>query len=251
MKSSPIAYNLLRDTPHYRRDAFTQGLKACGFVVENYPSGRPNKNDVLVIWNRYNMNEIYARQFEAVGAKVLVVENGYADIGEKVYAISIGQHHHGKRYEHHSDFNVPYVSGDYVLVCAQRGIGSELMRSPDSWEKKIQSLLKTKREIRIRYHPGKHPPKVSLDDDLHHAHACVIWSSSCGIEALRRGVPVIYDAPRWIGEESGIRWSKDLDVENLPHFPQYVGINRAMSNQFSIKQIITGQPMKDILWPSI
>jgi hypothetical protein len=88
---------------------------------------------------------------------------------------------------------------------------------------------------------------VLLTDDLDNAHACVIWSSSCGIEALKRNIPVIYDAPRWIGQESAIKWCDDLDVENLPKMPQTVGIIRALNNQFTVEQIASGKPMERIL----
>lgn len=250
-KSLPIAYNLLRDTPHYRHDAFTQGLKACGFRVERFMSGRPSKNDVLVIWNRYNQNDVYARQFEAVGATVLVIENGYYDIGQKTYAISRNQHHHPVLDGNAVTLNEPYRRGNHILICAQRGIGSDTMRSPDGWVQKMLSSIQTKREIRVRYHPGQNKPETSLSDDLMNAHACVIWSSSCGIEALKQRVPVIYDAPTWVGKESSIKWTENLDIENLPHLAQCHGINRAVANQFTIDEIVSGEPLKRILWPNI
>lgn len=243
MASSPTAYNLLRSDIHYRRDCFTQGLEAAGYKVRNNISQPPQAGDVLVIWNRYGSFEEQAEKFERAGARVLVVENGYLGFD---YAISLSQHHHGSIYEDFSFQDAEVKQGKHILICGQRGIGSKLMASPHRWAEKIAKELKTDREIRIRNHPAKN--KVApLDDDLKDCHACIIWSSCAGIRALQLGVPVIYAAPRWIAEKSAIPYYKEINLEKLPILSQVIGLSNAASNQFSLSEIKSGQPFRELL----
>ena len=73
------AYCLIREQPVYRADAFRKGLKRAGFrVLTDWPlMANVRRTDVLVIWNRYDNWHRLACQFEAIGATVLVAENGY------------------------------------------------------------------------------------------------------------------------------------------------------------------------------
>ena len=77
---------------------------------------------------------------------------------------------------------------------------------PPTWPEKTAERLRklTKREIRVRPHPGNSPAKKPLAEDLAGAHACIIWSSSAGVHALVAGVPVICEAPYWICKESQV-----------------------------------------------
>src|SRR5687767_5093077 len=83
----PRAFNLVRSEVHYRRDAINAGLKAVGYdLFSENQIGTPKPSDVLVIWNRYAGWDARARQFEAAGAAVVVVENGYIGRSENAYA---------------------------------------------------------------------------------------------------------------------------------------------------------------------
>lgn len=252
--SSPIAYSFIRDLPHYRSDAFKAGLRACGFEVCRGVPRDPLPGDVVVSWNRYQDADNLAKRAERIGASVLVAENGYFgqdSKGRRLYAISKNQHHHGGNKPKPHSWNVkPHQSnGSHILICAQRGIGSELMASPYNWHRKIERSLKsmTGRPIKIRLHPGRNAPSTSLADDLKNAHACVIWSSACGIEAMLEGVPVIYNAPRFIGETGAIKFNESLDIENLPQMPVKNALDYVSGNQYSVEQIATGQPFKELL----
>lgn len=248
-----IAYNLVRESPHYRREAFDAGLRACGYKVIHHTTRDPKPEDILVIWNRYGEWDDMARRFDKAGSKVLVAENGYYSPRQKSFAISIGQHHHGGNLPSTSEkvLSAPKI-GRHILICAQRGIGSPLMASPPEWAEKTAEFLRkiTNRPIRIREHPGKDAPRIPLSDDLQDCHACVVWSSAAGIEALINGVQVFYDAPRWIAERSAIRLScvknGSCDINMLYDFEK-AGILNAFSNQWTVEEVAAGWPFLQLI----
>lgn len=249
----PTAYCLIKPDPHYRRDAFDAGLRACGYMVSDVPPHRPVAGDVLVIWNRYGMNERLAVMFEAVGCPVIVVENGYwgaDEEGRQFYALSRGQHHHGGASVDLARLaNLPQpapwrTAGDHILVCGQRGIGSALMGSPDGWAERFADGLRTwtRRRVRVRQHPGRHAPAVPLTDDLVRAHAVVIWSSNCGVTALLAGIPVFCAAPQWIGLAA--TRSVKADIEDCFMGDRRPALERIASNQWSVAEIAAGAPFR-------
>lgn len=250
----PRALCLIRDLPHYRRDAFVTGLAAAGFEVKQ-GFFQPASGDVVVMWNRYGGNDEIASRFEAARAHVLVAENGYhgADAqGRRLYALSLGQHHHGGVSEiciNRARFAEPAPwrsRGDHLLVCGQRGIGSKLMRSPQEWiDGTIADRLAvmTRRPVRFRKHPGKGVPERPLADDLRGCHAVLVWSSAAGVEALLAGVPVFYAAPRWIAEKAAQPLSgADLEAPFLGDRTN--GLANALANQWSIDEIASGEAFR-------
>lgn len=251
MDSSPIAYNLIRSGDHYRQEAFSTGLERAGLRAKECISKGPRSQDVLVIWNRYGDFENRAKEFERAGARVVVVENAYIRHG-KSFALSLGQHHHGGIEVEPSHTLLHPAEGSHILVCAQRQIGSQMMKSPPEWAERTAERLKkhTKREIRIRQHPGKHPPAVHLAADLKDCHACVVWSSSCGVEALLRGVQVFHDAPRFIAEQSckslAEVWLGNADIDRAYGFTD-TGVRHAMANQWTLEQVASGQAFTKLL----
>ena len=134
---------LIREAPTYRRDASLNGLKAAGFQI--MPHGhKPTPGDLLVIWNRYAHYEAEALRFEAAGAAVIVMENGYlghhedeyrksfAVNGEQLYAMALW-HHNGAgrwpvgapgRWREQGITVQPWrKNGEHILVLPQRGFG--------------------------------------------------------------------------------------------------------------------------------
>lgn len=217
----PFATIAIREAPPYRRDAFAAGLTRLGYRIDLKPSRLCSPDDLLVMWNRREAYESMARAYEARGARVVVVENGYiAPPGKKTFAMALG-HHLGagswrvggpERFAAMGLELEPWRQrGEKIVVLAQRGIGERGVTQPPAWvAKTIEELRRrTKRPVELRRHPGlsKEDPRQAIAG----AHACVTWASGAGIKALAQGVPVFYGLPTWIG--AGAAWPLKCDLE--------------------------------------
>lgn len=247
----------IRPQPHYRREAFIAGLERAGYDLSQRAFS-PVRGDALVIWNRYGQFEREADQWERSGGLVIVAENGYIGKdaqGRQLYAISVPQHHHGLPTGSDDRFSALGIElkpwredGDYILICGQRGIGSVLMRSPPNWHVAMASRLAkiTEMPIRVRTHPGNNAPAVTLEEDLRHAYACVVWSSGSGVKALSLGVPVFFSAPRWICEGAALR-PECLDTPCREDDRRLAAFRRMAHCQFTVDEIASGLPFRRIL----
>lgn len=201
----PRALCLLPEGPNYRRQTFIKGLQAAGYEVVG--GFRPEPADILVQWNR--KQDLEARRFEAVGAKVLIVENGYFGKvwnDRKWFAISIG-HHAGagewrylgpERWDSWAVDLKPWKAGKEVVVLGQRGIGEPGVASPHGWAETVARKLGG----RVRPHPGKDAPQIALETDLTNARCVVTWASGAGLLSMALGTPVFHAFDRWIGREA-------------------------------------------------
>lgn len=255
---SSVAIVKVRKEPHYRRQAIESGLLRCGFALATSTKARQlRKGDWLVLWNRKaGVEEKEAEDWERRGGSVIVMENGYLQkVDKTMYAISVGQHNGAGWFPVGDEdrfsklgFEVKPlrmdVAGD-VLVCAQRGIGSSLMASPPGWDQKAAARLRKRFSVpvRVRTHPGNHTPKVPLKKDLAPAGLCVIWSSGSGVLALVEGVPVEYEAPRWVCEQI------DLWHKGCANFDEArrTALHRMSHGQWHVDEITTGEPFARIL----
>jgi hypothetical protein len=207
-----VAFNLVPPRFADNRDkAIEAGLRVCGYEVVSARQARPTaSDDVLVTWNLHlSGSEPSAEAFKAVGAKVIVCEEGYTRrLGpEKHFAMALDGHNGSgqwsprgpERWDRLGLKLQPYrEDGRHILVCSQRGMGSALMRQPRDWPQDVIRKLKhlTDRPIVHRPHPGKRFKDVeSLASQLKDCWAVVVWASNCGIAALLAGVPVFYEAP--------------------------------------------------------
>lgn len=257
----PTAICRIRKDPHYRSDAFVGGLRAAGYtVVERARASGPE--DLLVIWNRKASDEPEASRWEREGGTVLVAENGYLGKdkdGIQSYALSAHGHNgsgwwpegDGTRFAALGLTPAPFQwnAAGHILVCGQRGIGSKEMASPRGWhDDAAQRIAKVARSkpVRVRLHPGRHAAPVPLGDDLRGAWACAIWSSSSGVQALMKGIPVVYDAPHWICSGGAIRLR---DIERNPQLAlntDEVARLRAFETmswaQWFVAELASGQP---------
>jgi hypothetical protein len=238
----PIAILNLRKEPHYRRNAFEQGLKRLGYYVGNglpdviRPAG---PDDLLVLWNKKRGHEeAAADRWEKLGGTVIVTENAYLQkVDKTAYAISTHGHNGSGWFPVWPDnrffplgYEVkPLVNRPegYVLVCGQRGIGSTLMASPPQWGEKVVKKLQGGK-VKLRAHPGNFAPRIPLLDDLAGAREARIWSSSAGVTALLEGVPVSFDAPHWICGG----WEHNREA----------ALNRMAHGQWSVAEIESGEP---------
>lgn len=254
------AFCLLRQAPHYRKDAFDAGLKAAGYELATAGANRAATGDVVVIWNRYGANEQLANQAEAGGATVLVVENGYCgqdETGHQLYAIAKHGHNGSGTWRAGADTRwdslgieiAPWrESGEHILVCGQRGIGSRTMASPADWHNTMLRKLRgiTRRPIVVRQHPGNNPdPKrPSLEAQLQDCWAVVVWSSTSGVQALIRGIPVFYDAPHFICAGAASREIQQIDAP--PCLDRLQALRRMAWAQWNLSEIQAGTPFRHL-----
>ena len=205
------ALNLLRSAPHYRREAFHQGLQAAGYkVLSSLPDPRPG--DALLIWNRYGSYHDVACQWEQRGATVLVAENcplgndwrtgHWYSLAKTDPAIVGGVFvdYGGKRWDVWSETLQPMRQDGGILILGQRGIGHSGTASPAQWAESIQA----KHGGRIRQHPGTRIDVMSLEDDLRDIGCVYTWASSAAIRAMRLGVRVKYMHPGFVMRDAAV-----------------------------------------------
>lgn len=236
---------------------FREGLKRCGYSVGQAPLANPTENDVLLVWNRHGLNDVYAARYEAAGARVLVAENGYIgrdDAGNQLYALALGQHLGAGRWKEGPEdrwrcLSVPVRpwrrAGREIIVLPQRGIGPKSIAMPAGWPEDVVRRLKsvTDRPIRVRFHPGM--SRTDPWEDLQDAWAAVTWASGAGIKALCRGVPVFHEMPSWIGKSAARFGIHHLESpflgDRLPMF------RRLAWSQFTVAEIANGWPFRHLL----
>ena len=262
--SKPCAYNLTRREVHYRHDAFSAGLAAAGYQVREgaQPQGRPG--DVLVVWNRYGHYHEAASRFEAGGGTVIVAENGYLAPGggsphglnpRTWFALGRGAHNDSTAVPEGGperwtalgvDLKPWRRDGRHVLVCPNRSFGTPGRIMPPDWGNDVcRRLAKlTKREIRLRAHPGNDAPKKPLAEDLRDCWAMVIWASSAGVHALVAGIPVICESPKWICKPAS--WFL-AEIENPPQPDRLGAMQRLAWAQWSVAEIAAGTAFRRLL----
>lgn len=249
----------IRKEPHYRRQAFEQGLSRVGFTL--HESFRPESpSDWLVLWNRKKgTDEAEADAWEARGGTVIVCENGYLAKTEKThYAISV-HGHNGSGWHPVGDedrfvklgFEIkPWRrDGKEIIVRAQRGIGSTLMANPTGWAERITTKLRplTRLPIRVVQHPGDKNKAASDAIALKNAAGIVIWSSALGVRALVEGVIVWCAAPHWVcgGCASPLT---DFPVHLWqPDVARTTALHKMAHNQWHFDEIATGEPFARII----
>lgn len=242
-------------------------------MTDGAPTVPARPGDVLVIWNRYFQIEQIAERFEADGGTVLVAENGYVrgrHDGGDYYALAIHGHNGSgswpvggpERWDALGVELKPWrTEGKHILVAPNRSFGMRGTVMPERWGEKTASLLReaTKREVRLRLHPGNNRPAAPLENDLQDAHCVVIWSSSVGVKALIEGIPVVCCAPRWICKEATL----PLDAYGVAigderafgHDGHTIARQLAMESlawaQFSVSEIGSGFAFEHLLQPDV
>lgn len=255
--SKPVASDTFRDSLHYRRDCFLSGLSRCGYDVGHPPKVRPDRQDVLLVWNRGRANDIHAQRYEAAGARVIVAENGYIGAdrdGHQLYAIALWHHlgagkwHVGEE-DRWSRLGIDLApwrrAGDEIVVLPQRGFGAPGVAMPKSWPDDVVGRLRrlTDRPVRVRQHPGK--DRTDPKDDLAHAWAAVTWASGAGIKAIVHGIPVFYEMPTWVGGPAA--WFGFERVERPFLGDRLPMLHRLAWAQWGIAEIEEGQPFRHLL----
>lgn len=249
----------LHQRPWHRQEIFRAGFARHGFKInENGALPDPGPGDVLLLWNRNVYENAIAKRYEALGATVLITENGYIgtdEKGGKLLALA-KSHHNGagtwrigqgeRKCTGLFSFKPWRETGSFILVLPQRGIGEPGVAMPSGWANNTMRMLRTmtKREIRLRAHPGR--AKTEPYDDLRGAWAAVTWGSGAAIKALYAGVPVFYDLRPWIGGQAAIHLQgADLERpftgDRLPMF------QRLAWAQWSARELEDGTALAHLL----
>jgi len=225
----------LRESLHYRREAFASGLERCGYTVLHEVTTRPKRGDLLCIWNRYRHGAAAADAFERAGLPVLVAENatwGNDFAGERWFSIARNYHNTAGRFpvggpERWDSLGVDLApfrpAGGEIVGLPQRGIGPKGVAMPAGWRPKGCD--------RIRPHPGVNPC-VPLEQDLAHASEVRTWGSGAAVRALMWGIRVQSSMPNWIGEQD------NTEAGRLAMF------RRLAWAQWRISEIADGTPFR-------
>jgi hypothetical protein len=246
-----------RETPHYRRDCFREGLRRLGYEVGLPIRQNPGPDDVLLLWNRGPMRDAWAARYEEAGAKVLIAENGYIgkdEAGRQLYALALRQHAGAGEWRIGTANRWDWLGidckpwrkdGDQIVVLPQRGIGNPKYAMPKDWPRKVVERLKkiTKRPVVVREHPG--PARSDPMESMRNAWAAVTWASGAGIKTIVGGVPVFYEGAHWIGGPAA-KFGID-DLEN-----PYLGdrswmLHRLAYAQWTLREIQSGEAFRWLL----
>lgn len=260
----PTAYVHLPIHVGERREAFINGFAKLGFNVHQHqPHGPMNPQDVAVVWNLTGRSNQSADMAAAGGGALLVTENGYYDgNGQKAYALALDGHNGSGRWfagdRHRLDrLNIdfkplrPNPTSGRVLVAAQRGIGSQRMRSPYDFDQRIRSEIESRQqgrfEVRVREHPGRHQPQRPLAEDLQETDALVVWSSNCATSALIEGIPTYYCAPTIVTANAARQFHKGFPVEPTTEETRQEVFQRMAWAQWFLDEIESGEAFDTLL----
>lgn len=249
----------VRANPHYRREAFEAGARAAGYVPKFEIPRTPHSDDVFVTWNRHGANDAIAKRFRCV----VVVENGYLPMHgtTKTFAMALDQHNGPGMYPHDGPDRSGLLDAHvapawrnregYILVLPQRGIGSREVAMPRGWTEDVTRRLRalTRREVRVRIPPSTGIRCRSLDEDLEHARAAVVWASSAGIKAMLAGVPTFHELPGWIGAAAspyGINGAIGAAPSELMGSIQAM-LRQVAAAQWSVEEVASGEAFKAVL----
>lgn len=228
-----------------------------GFTVHDQFRNKPAPQDVLLIWNRNGIRDHYAALYEQAGAKVIVAENGWigkTKDGGKFYSLALNWHNGQGLWKVGSEDRWPMLntelrpwreSGHHILVLPSRGIGAQRIAMPRDWPGRVVKQLKarTKREVRLRPHPGD--SRADLTDDLKDCHAVVTWGSGAAVKAIAAGIPAYFELKNWIGAAAARPLGDDLEQpflgDRLPMF------QRLAWASWTAAEIETGEPFRCLL----
>lgn len=252
---------MIRAKPHYRHDAFIEGLAACGFdpVRSDSPDHDLGPGDLLVTWNLYGRYLQAHERARARGAATIVAENGYLGTdaaGRQLYALGLGGHNgYGRTFPRGPERwralglrPAPWADrpDGYVLVADQRGIGHPDWRSPRDFLERARAALRDAGEspVRVRYHPGRHEHQRPLEADLDGARLVVVWSSNVANHALLRGVPAIRLGPYHVNP-SVPRWEPGSPLPGRSSRTR--GFEELAWAQWTVDEITAGAPFRHLL----
>lgn len=253
---------LIQPAPYYRRNIFVEGARKLGYklVTLDYNPNVdnpfvPDKEDMLITWNRYGNHSVYDA-FTGAKAPVLIVENGYLGkgwLGDTWFAISLN-HHNGagvipkpshSRLAETGWKPAPYrTGGEDIVLLPQRGIGEAGVAMPQGWAKKtfgqLVAKFGTQHNIRVREHPGQ-DDCIPLEKDLENARAVVTWGSGAALKALAMGIPCISTWDNWIGNSACTPLKELVTLEHIPQVEREPMFEQLLWGMWRASEIESGE----------
>jgi hypothetical protein len=116
-----------------------------------------------------------------------------------------------------------------------------------SWPRLIVERLKklTRREIRIRPHPGLKSLASPLAPALAGCHAVVTWGSGAALKAIMLGVPAFHELPGWIGAAAARFGFETLENPFLgDRMPM---LERMAWSQWTVAEITSGHAFRTLM----
>jgi len=143
----------------------------------------------------------------------------------------------------------PWQYGDEIIICPSSNTMTKHMCGMDaeSWAIKMYNLVKqyTSKPIKVRFKPRKNGTSgpdasdISIEDELKNAHCVITSASLVAIDALKLGVPVFTDQPKFCPAA----WCANTDFSKL-NTPEYYDREHLFYNlaykQYSIPEMRNG-----------
>jgi hypothetical protein len=249
MKSATI---LAEKWPLKRFEMFRDGFLKLGYTVNH----KPMMADVLVIWNRYREGGKLADEFDAEMNGIIVAENAYISpdsAGRKYTALSRSGHN-GSGYTPYKgperwarmeiDLHSWRKTGDWILLCGQRGLGAPGMAMPKSFMGEVREMLQTTtgRHIEMRDPPVLHQNQRPLKELWPLLSAVVVWTSNMATVSLINGVPAFYMGAHHIMDGAAIQ---GVDGILKPTYPDREAAFRRLAwAQWTREEIESGEALK-------
>lgn len=264
------AWITLRISPPYRSWAFGAGLETLGFTPRTGfpPPGAVRPEDVVVTWNLNPRYRPAAEAARAAGCPLLVAENGYiGKVGDMTPYYALARDgHNGSGFWYvgkedrwaalgHKMTPWHYRVKGHVLIVGQRGIGSDLMKSPhnfiDTARERVDRVIKKlglpPYPILVREHPGREgdTSAPTLAEHLAGARAVVTWASNVANLSILYGLPTMRMAPYHVNSAAFTTledlFTKEAEPDRLTAFRSLAWA------QWSLHEIQDGTAFRSLL----
>lgn len=270
------AFILMRDTVDYPREAALHGLQSLGYSAQFNGVDRTfNNKDLLVTWTPWkgSLSHRLGEQHKKNGGKWIVMENGYiGGLGKPYYAVGLngfngyGDHrNNGMSSARWESFGLPILpwvtGGDHLVVFAQMGGHDHRFTMPPNWPDDIIQRLRKITDKRILYRPKEMRPRyltmkyenvstpsfasLPISHCFLNAAAVIVYNSKLAVEAIRLGVPALYDGPVSILSSILQRGIEGVNNPTLPNREQF--FYDVAYSQWNSVELSSGEPFQRLL----
>ena len=260
-------FNVVKNGPEYPRFTINEGIRAAGDIVES----NVNSSDVVATWNNYGIARKLGEKIKDKGGKQIVFENGYLRRDQYYYAIGVNGYAtldervieklDKSRFDK-LDLKIPRWkrTGDYILICAQRGGGYSQLAMANHWPDLICSYVRefSDRPIVYKPHPGrtrlpsKTPANFTISTEplgslLKKAFITVVHTSNAGNESILAGVPVCTTSVL----ATMSKLACDVKYIEEPYYASYderrLHFDNLANRQFNREEIASGLAWRTVL----